>query len=438
MSKQKRKVSLDDYLPCYHYFQRAIQTNRFMKNKDNNLRTEATHAFSELKNDSPNDESVQMLQLWIDSFVDSASWGRCYRALNQKKYLEANNHRTITISNEAYEALKIVSDQKNLSLSHAIMDVCVLAEKFMGDLSNKPFEANTVSSINIKPPRMNPTSNLNSPATEKSCNVISLFGEECFESLDDEWEDEHERYDDIEEVREWPRKPENYDFRKNESYKKYRKYIERLTIKTPDENLLDYFSKTINDYLTEENCHQIGQQLLSIRQELLAKGLFSIEFNADSCAITKGFNVLDMSMNGYADELIYLLGYIFGCTTESITAGNRRPLVFVGHPNHIQIAYKTYHYLDAFLKDEEEQFVASCHKNTKRKNRRTKAKWHASKLVGTMLNSIIDDDETYMLLPQREYEKLTKHAYEKIHVYFDENEPIGGWWDPKKHPFEYR
>jgi hypothetical protein len=449
MSKQKRKVSLDDYVSCWNYFQRAIQNNRFMKNQDNILRAKATHAFSELNADASDEESVQPLQLWIDNFVDSATWGRCYRALNQKKYLVENNHRTITISNEAYEALKIVSGQKNLSLSQAILDVCAfrgLASRppstknsvdENGKSSNAPLETSAITSLNIDQSKIIPPDSLVKPATEISSNVISLFGERLFESLDEDLDHAFD-YDDFDEVPEWPRKPENYDFRKNESYKKYRKYIERLTIKTPDEKLLDYFSKTINYYLTEDNCHQIGPQLLSIRQDLLKQGLFTTEFNPDSFAISKGFNVSDLSMDGYADELLYLLGFIFGCTTKSITSGNREPEVFAGHPNHIQIAYKTYNYLDAFLKDEVERFSASCHKNTKRKNRRTKAKWHGNKLVSTMLNNIIDDEESYMLLPQTEYEKLSQHVYNKVHIYFDENEPIGGWWDPKKHPFEYR
>ncbi|KTD71777.1 hypothetical protein Lste_0062 [Legionella steelei] len=64
-------------------------------------------------------------------------------------------------------------------------------------------------------------------------------------------------------------------------------------------------------------------------------------------------------------------------------------------------------------------------------NRPTRAKWHGCRLVGTMLNSIIDDEEHYMLLPQSEYEQLSQYSFEKVHEYFDENEPLGGWWDPK-------
>jgi len=49
MPNKKRKVSLDDYVPCYQYFYRAIQNNRFMMNEQyDTVRAKAIHAFSEL------------------------------------------------------------------------------------------------------------------------------------------------------------------------------------------------------------------------------------------------------------------------------------------------------------------------------------------------------------------------------------------------------
>jgi hypothetical protein len=99
------------------------------------------------------------------------------------------------------------------------------------------------------------------------------------------------------------------------------------------------------------------------------------------------------------------------------------------------LAYKTFCYLDPFLDEEVKRFKERCHKNTKRKNRIAKAKWHGCYLVDTMLNSIIDETYNYMLLPEAEYEKLCKYSSNYVYEYFDENEPIGGWWDPKKDPF---
>ncbi|HHX8417359.1 TPA: DUF7168 domain-containing protein [Legionella pneumophila] len=436
MANKKRKVSLDDYVSCYHYFERAIQNNRFMTEETNNLvKIKAIQAFAELKNTAHDEETVRLFQLWLDEFVDPQAFSRCYRALNQKKYLVEKTLRTITISDEAYNALKEIAHQKNISLSQAIVDGCtVLRDK--NTESIRP----SINTDTLKPSNINPKpTGLSIPVITSvalgNTNVISLFGDELDKSSDEEESDTEFDFFDFEEVREWPRKPEGYDFRTNESYKKYRKYIERLTIKKPDEKLLDTFNKTINYYLTEDNCHQIGPHLLSIRHELLNQKLFSQKFNPELFEISKGFNVGNLTMDDYEDELIFLLGYIFGCTTASITAGNRQPTVFAGHPNHVQLAYKTFHYLDAFLNDEVKSFAARCHKNTKRKNRTIRAKWHGCHLVGVMLNSIIDDEEDYMLLPQSEYEQLSQYSFKKVHEYFDENEPLGGWWDPKKHPF---
>ncbi|HHM2297795.1 TPA: hypothetical protein ACRIDK_000712 [Legionella anisa] len=432
MANKKRKVSLDDYVSCYHYFERAIQNNRFMSEETNNsVRIKAIQAFTKLKSTAENEETVRLFQLWLDEFVDPQAFSRCYRALNQKKYLVEKTLRTITISDEAYNALKDLAHKKNISLSQAIVDGCTLLRD-KKDESIRP----SINRDTLKPGNINPKpTGLSIPVEQSNTNVISLFGNELHESSDEEESDSEFDLFDFEEVREWPRKPEGYDFRTNESYKKYRKHIERLTIKKPDEKLLETFNKTINYYLTEDNCHQIGPHLLLIRQELLNQKLFSQKFNPELFAISKGFNLGHLTMDDYADELIYLLGYIFGCTTASITAGNRQPTVFAGHPNHVQLAYKTFHYLDAFLNDEVKSFAARCHKNTKRKNRTIRAKWHGCHLVGVMLNSIIDDEEDYMLLPQTEYEQLSQYSFKKVHEYFDENEPLGGWWDPKKHPF---
>lgn len=328
-------------------------------------------------------------------------------------------------------------------MSQLIIDGCAFLQRNDKETTKparKILEIGALNPLNINSTPSCSPSKLVMPVTPNKSNVIPLFGEELIEphDYDEEEEEEDPEFDSFYfgEVPEWPRKPEGYDFRTNDSYKKYRKYIEGITIKKQDEELLNYFTKTINYYLTEDNCHKIGSQLLLIRNELVSQNLFSTEFNPDYFAISKGFNLPNLTMDDYADELLFLLGYIFGCNTRSITAGNRQPIVFAGHPNHVQIAYKTYHYLDAFLNDEVKRFADNCHKNTKRKNRTIKAKWHGYKLVGTMLNNIIDDDdEDYMLLPQPEYEKLSEYSYKKVHEYFDENEPLGGWWDPKKHPF---
>lgn len=438
MSNKKRKVTFEDYELCYHYFNRAIQNNRFMKGElHDNLRDKAVQSFVKLKISSPNQECLNQFQLWVDEFVDSSAWARCYRALNQKKYLVENGQRTITISDKAYNALKNLTNEKNISLSELILEGCSTLQKNDDEpvkASGNIIKIDALVSNDIASALRTSPNNLIKPPTLGNNNVVSLFEEEGIDLFDDddcELDLEYNPFcfDDIPEL---PLKPEGYDFRKNESYKTYRKKIKQLTIKKSNEELLGYFTNTINYSLTEDNCHQVGAQLISIRNELLLKDLFTREFNPEAFSISKGINLPNLTMDDYEDELIFLLGYIFGCSTPSITAGNRQPTVFAGHPNHVQLAYKTYHYLDGFLRDEVNSFKERCHKNTKRKNRITKAKWHGCHLVSTMLNSVLDDSEDYKLLQEPEYEKLSKYSFANVYEYFDENEPIGGWRDPKK------
>ncbi|MDP3705948.1 MAG: hypothetical protein Q8R24_08580 [Legionellaceae bacterium] len=235
-------------MPCYQYFHRAMQNNRFMKGDQyNTVRAQAIMSFAKLKNNAHDEECVHLLQLWLDDFVDSETWSRCYRALNQKKYLVENNQRTITISDEAYNTLKDLANKKNISLSQLIIDGCTFLQS-SDEESTKPsgkvLDVGALRPLNISS-TPSALSGLDMSVTSGRTNVISLFGEELIEPPDEEELDPELDSFYFGEVREWPRKPEGYDFRTNESYKKYRKYIERITVKQ-DEELLGYFNKTSN------------------------------------------------------------------------------------------------------------------------------------------------------------------------------------------------
>ncbi|MBA3535682.1 MAG: hypothetical protein H0T84_03575 [Tatlockia sp.] len=132
MSNHKRKVVLADCFECYEYFKRRIQNNRFLdKSEQNEIRIEAVKAFFEIKIGARTDESVQQLQSWINRFVDTAMWCQCYRAINQKKYLAKNPHRTINLSDDAYIAFKNFTDRNGLTISDTIIDLIAIAESFL-------------------------------------------------------------------------------------------------------------------------------------------------------------------------------------------------------------------------------------------------------------------------------------------------------------------
>lgn len=213
MSNQKRKVSLDDYILCYQYFHRAIQNNRFMKGAQyEEGRNKAILAFYEIQADSPTDEAMHDFQLWLDDFVDVATWGRCYRALNQKKHLITNNKRTITVSDEAYSALKNSADQKNVSLSQALIELCAGSQSGVDNSSsNRLLNLIDLKPLNTALLKTNLFHHVPTPVAEKDSNVISLFGEEVVESSDEDLESDLE-FSFFDDVREWPRKPQGWFF----------------------------------------------------------------------------------------------------------------------------------------------------------------------------------------------------------------------------------
>ncbi|MBA2655560.1 MAG: hypothetical protein H0U70_01075, partial [Tatlockia sp.] len=259
MVNQKRKVSQHDFLDCYAYFQRAIQNDRFMKDSLHDeiggLRENAIRLFADISLEE--EGAIGELQRWIDAFIDSESWSRCYRALNQKKYLAKESHQTINLTKEAYRSLKAFATSKKLNFSEAIIAL----------LAIKELSANDPAQRLQKPGK---PASLNDPVSSRapSSNVIALFKADLPVSQPSEVllsESEPDGFYFDEEVH-WPRKPENYDFRQNESYKKYKQRIKALTIKKPDEDLLAYFNNTLNYYLKEDNCQAVGEQLLLIRQ----------------------------------------------------------------------------------------------------------------------------------------------------------------------------
>lgn len=421
MPNHKRKVSHIDCFEVYSYFQRAIQNGRLInQNEDELFQTRAIKSFSEIRMEIMNDETVKRLQDWIDEFVDSKTWGRCGRLLNQKKYLAKNTFHAVNLTLQAYEALKDFTENQKKNLSDAII---LLLEAYEA-LETSTEKQKTGNSLEV----------FAKDSAHIGNNVVSLFKdspptptmqeeeEELDSSLDSEFWDL---------VPEYPKKPYGYDFKKNESYKRYRKRIKEWTVKEINEDLLMYFDKrfTFNYYLTPETADRIGGDMLELREQLLEEKYFSKQFLVNDFGISKAISLPKHQLDAYADDLMFYIGLIFGCHAVDITSGNRTPSVFAGNKNHVQIAYKTFNYLNAFLSEEMDNFLQKCHKNTKKKNRYQRAGWHCDSLVSKMINNILDDDENYKCYSNAEEEALSQYIHLRVDLYFDENEPIGGWRD---------
>jgi len=388
MANQKRKVSPSDFLQCYDYFKRALQDNRCLQNSDLTIHTQASQEFSDILRDNT-DVSLDALQTWIDAYIDSTTWSRCYKSINQKKYLAKKPHQTIGLDDQAFQMLRNYSSGWDMSYSQAIIDLITKSGIPVNYIIAAPTKdtqedkQNSIENISLK------------------SNVVALFKEDIDAEVFDTELDSEEAEEDWEPFnhfdREQPRKPDNYDFRKNNSYKKYRDRIKKLTIKDMDEALLDRFDKrfTINYYLRPDTAPRIGEDILLLRSQLLEEGYFSSQFLPDELAISQGFTLPQSLLNAYADDLMYNIGEIFGCCCIDITAGNRKPSVFIGNKNHVQIANKMFHYLNAFLSEEMDDFLKKCHKNTKKKNRSLKAGWHCGDLMSTMFNAIYEEEDNF-------------------------------------------
>lgn len=428
MANHKRKVSSDDFLACHAYFQRAIQTNRFMSYEAESIRNLAILSFESIVVDSIDSDSLNAFQAWIDEYVDTLTWRRCYKALNQKSYLNKNRQHAITITHEAYEGLKNRAAQYNMSLSTVIVQLLNNDKGFLRPLeefndagSSKKKSAGKVLYLVTK-----------SKKEDEDIDALdsSLIDEESYFNDEDAGIDSC--FDFFNQALEQPRKPEGYDFRNNESYKNYRRRINRLTVKKQDEALIDYFNKHLYLYLTEDNCKMVGEKLLAIRKNLLDDNRFSNQFKPEYFALSKGITLSSRYEEAYSDELTLFLCDFFGCDTRTISSGNRTPVVFAGNKNHVQIAFKAFHYLNAFLSDEMEQYSSKCHKNTKPKNRRRKAGWHANSLLYKMFAPEFLDDECFKLYSEEQGRQLSEYGFKHIGLYFDENEPLGGWYQPPK------
>lgn len=430
MANKKRKVSTADFLDCYAYFQRAIQNNRFMKNTTKERRELAIAAFKSIDSDRSSANTVNVLQAWIDEFIDSTTWSRCYKTINQKNYLNKNKQHAIAIHHAAYIGLKKRSEQYQTSLSETIVQLL--------NKANGCFNALGEPTVALTLMDHEKTATNNGlylvPKREEHDKEINALNCSSVDEDSDVKEDacSFDYFDLLNPKIEQPCKPEGYDFRNNASYKQYRQRLNRLTIKKENQGLLEYFNRHLYGYLTEDNCFLVGQKLMTIRADLLNDELFSNQFESHCFGISKGTTLSRAYVEAYADELAQLLCDFFGCTMCTVTSGKREPFVFAGNKNHVEITFKAFRYFNAFLSDEWEQYVLRCHKNTKPKNRRKKAGYHVHQLLYRMFDALFLEDEFMKHYSETQENQLSAYVSKRIGLYFDENEPIGGWYNPPK------
>ena len=392
MVNLKRKVSHSDFLDCYNYFDRSIRNNRFMNEIERqDTRVNAIESFSKIKTNEASDINVLSLQLWVDQFVDPEAWSKCYRNLNQKKYLAQSNNRSIQVTESAHSALKSYATNNHLTLSEAIVSLLETSNQSHKSLAstelNKKHDFNLVFEESVK---------------RGHEYIQSLIQSKDLNSKKKSTDDES---------------------RENKCYREYRDRIKRLTIKKPDETVLEYFEryfeKPLGYYLMNDNIIHVSQHLFNLRQQLLNDNLLLNEFIPSDFSISKTLIIPQHSMDGFGEELCYVLSHIFGCDTTHITSGSKEPLVFTGNTKHVQLAYKTFNYISAYLREEEEAAFNNCHKNMKRTNRYSTAGWHCTTLLHKMFPNNLDDEINFKLLPETEEKKLVEHTLFKVGLHYD-------------------
>lgn len=402
MVNKKRKLSIHDYLDCYCYFDRAIGNNR-LEFGNSSVELKAVEEFRKLASCNIIDDDVDEFQSWIDKYTDDETWARCYRSVNQKKYLKKNGNRNVSLSMIAYTQLKDFAAEKELSMSEAISH---LLDNYLppATLTKEPINAD--SSGVVIPFR---------PLKQKPQEPIE---EELFASFYDPFISP-------------PAKEKKYSLAQDERYQEYRRSLKKLTIKKPNDELISKFDNTFSYYLQEKNIAQVGRDLLSLRDELLKDSWLSRKFNADDFVISKPITMPRYQFEGYGEEALCFLTDFWGCNYTYISSGKQAKPVILGNNYHVQLAYKTFNHLDAYLSEEAEKFVETCHKNTKRQNKYLKAGWHSSTLFFTMLGDALEDDVEFALLDYDEQKNLRHHSFLKVgefnYDYYDrdESEP----WD---------
>lgn len=426
MANKKRKVSQDDFLACHAYFHRIIREPSFKSQEgEAAIRDEAIALFLEIPSHDPNEKSIHALQSWIDRFIDAKTWSRCYRVLNQKKYLAKSNLATLQINKETYVALKSFATENQLSFSQAITDLLAIA--------NEPFMNTLPSSEQVK----QEVTAIDSPGTN---NVVALFKTDRPSLSDtiDEDEEEGDDDDDFNPFDHWfmdgrhlqqPKKPEGYDFKKNDSYKKYRKRIDSLTLKEINPKITALVEEIFSSWPTptEHNARDIGTHLIKLKDRLLKEKYLVTTFQPNDFAISKTILLPEYQMTGFADDLMYYISLILGCHCAEITSGKREPSVFAGNRDHVIATYHVFHYLKDFLAVEAERFLNKCHKNMKKKNRYRKAGNHGNYLMYEILHEFFDEDKIYQLYSAEEEKLLSSYVDKHVGCYYDENMPIGGW-----------
>lgn len=355
MANTKRKISHTDYMHCYQYFKRAIQTGRIFTNTEHSLISDkAKHEFSLLICQDNDNSCLQALQNWIDQFIDQKTWGRCYRAANQKRYLDEHQNRTINISDNAHGKLKTYAQSYNLSLSQAIIN---LIDNDIVSNSKEPYQLT-----------------LDACADYRGITSDALL-EKLINSERRSIEYDKERAEEL--LKKTDKESKLYKINDRKISKLFKTHLDHLSrIYDPRDIYSD-----VTDFL----------------EVIVKDSIISGEVDKDKIVHSESIKVMRSNYFDYASTIASFVASITGTLDVFLTRQlfkTEHNMVFVGMPINLEVAVRLYKIMVRQAGAEKSDFLKTLSKRMKAKNRSSRASDHMDNWASPF-DCLCRDDELY-------------------------------------------
>lgn len=371
--------------------------------------------------------------------------GACQLAFNKKSLnssLENLERKTLYFSADFNQALyKLWELSKKHAMrfcptdimQRALLDEAIEMEYALNEKEGKPVRILTTLGIEIEefskelteiePVIENNVLSLNQFKQPESHRHFAIDPLPSFlQSLYEEDEDENYFPDE---------KRKKYDYRKSETYKKYRKYLRKMTVIVREHSDFLFACShytAIESLLQENEWKKVGETLFLLRDDLLKANHLSRQFKKEHFVISPVISFSNQAAEEYCDALLFYLCEFFSCHIATITSGKKEPSVMAGNRGSVIVAFLVFQLFADFLKEEFSSFVEKCHKNMKRQNKYSRAEWHCENIAYGLSKPLSDDNgETHKLFDEKQENLLNDYTNKHVRRYYDEHMPLGGW-----------
>jgi len=355
MVNQKRKVSHTDYIHCYKYFARAIQTARFLSSDEyDSIRDHAKHHFLLLSCKENDSLAIQTLQNWIDQFIDHKTWSKCYRSANQKRYIEEHSSRTINLNNIAHSKLKSYALIHDLNLSEAIIH-----------LIDEPIMFKSEKLVQDK---------LNTCAIYRNLSQAALI-EKLVDTECKSIQYEKERI--AEEIKKTTKETKIYK-------------INNRTISKLFSTHLDHLNRLYDP-------RDIYSDVTDFLQILVNDKIISGDIEQDQIVHSESIKVMRSNYFDFSSTIASFVASVTGTMDVFLTRQafkTEHSIVFVGMPTNLEVAIRLYKIMIRQAGSEKSNFLKTLSKRMKTKNRSSRASEYMSDWTSPF-DCLSSDEELY-------------------------------------------